>query len=80
MTGSNDDEPSLNKIHKDAEGQYARGLKQSDNSGVASAKPTVITGSEDATVNKNPPASKSPKKDWDLNYDARETNEGDFRG
>ena len=40
-----------------------------DNDGVASAKPTVITGSEDATVNKWPPGKKNPPKDWDVNYD-----------
>jgi hypothetical protein len=27
-----------------------------------------------------PPGVKKPEKDWDFNYDERDTNEGDFRG
>ena len=72
-------EKDIDKIHADAKPQFAPGKKTSDN-GVASAKPTVITGSEDATVNKLPPGKKKPEKDWDVNYDERDTNEGDFRG
>lgn len=70
----------LDKIHRDAQPQFAPGKKTSDNNGVASAKPTVITKSDDATANKLPPGTKKPEKDWDLNYDERETNEGEFRG
>ncbi len=55
-------------IRDDAEPQFVRTKKGADNDGVASAKPTVITGSEDATVNKKPETGK-PGKDWDLNYD-----------
>ncbi|KQM32120.1 hypothetical protein ASF03_15330 [Rhizobium sp. Leaf68] len=73
-------EKDIDKIHADAEPQFAPGKKASDNNGVASAKPTVITGSDDATVNKLPPGKKKPEKDWDVNYDERDTNEGDFRG
>lgn len=36
--------------------------------GVASAKPTVITGSEDATANRRPPGKKR-QKDWDVGFD-----------
>jgi hypothetical protein len=36
--------------------------------GVASAKPTVITGSEDATENRTPP-SKKAQRDWDVGFD-----------
>jgi hypothetical protein len=54
-------------------------LKKSRNSGVASAKPKVITGSDDATVNKRPPGKKDPEKDWDLNYDPADVNEGKYR-
>jgi hypothetical protein len=36
--------------------------------GVASAKPTVITGSEDATANRTPPGKKR-QKDWDVGFD-----------
>ena len=46
---------------------------------MASAKPTVITGSEDATVNKHPPGKKKPEKDWDINYDPADMNEGRMR-
>lgn len=80
MTTSEDDKGSLEDIHDDAKGQFARGLKRSDNNGVDSAKPRVITGSDDATAHKNPPGTTLEKKEWDLNYDERETNEGDFRG
>ncbi len=74
------DKSDLDKIHGDAKAQFAPGKKTSDNNGVASAKPTVITGSDDATAHKLPPNAKGPKKDWDLNYDERDMNEGDFRG
>ncbi|WP_163877340.1 hypothetical protein [Rhizobium laguerreae] len=47
--------------------------------GVASAKPTVTTGSEDARVNKNPPGKKKPQKDWDINYDPADRNESRMR-
>lgn len=66
-------------VEKDAAGQYRKGITSSDNNGVVSAKPRVITGSDDATVNKTPPGKK-PQKDWDLNYDPADMNEGDFRG
>lgn len=52
----------------DAKGQYAPSQADRKANGVVSAKPTVITGSEDATVNRDPPGKKS-KKDFDLNYD-----------
>lgn len=63
----------------DAKGQYAPSQADRKASGVASAKPTVITGSEDATVHRDPPGTKS-KKDFDLNYDPADMNEGEFRG
>lgn len=61
------------RIHKDAEGQFAGTQHGGDNDGVVSAKPTVITGSEDATVHKWPPGKKNPPKDWDANFDIRDT-------
>ena len=70
---------SLETIHNDAQGQYANPMKHSDNNGVASAKPRVLTGSDDATVHTGPGGRKRGK-DWDLNYDERDMNEGDFRG
>jgi hypothetical protein len=63
----------------DAKGQYAPSQADRKASGVHSAKPTVITGSEDATVHRDPPGKKAGK-DWDVNYDLAEMNEGKFRG
>jgi hypothetical protein len=58
----------------DAKGQYAPSQADRKATGVHSAKPTVITGSEDATVHRDPPGKKS-EKDFDLNYDPAEPNE-----
>jgi hypothetical protein len=69
MTSARDDKGSVEHIHEDAKGQYASGLKHSDNNGVSSAKPRVITGSDDATTHKNPPGKAPIKKEWDVNYD-----------
>jgi hypothetical protein len=63
----------------DAKGQYAPSQADRKASGVHSAKPTVITGSEDATVHRDPPGKKAGK-DWNVNYDPSEMNEGSFRG
>jgi len=70
----------LDTVHSDAEGQYARGLDKSDNNGVASAKPRVLTGSDDATIHKGPGKKPTTDKDWDINYDIKDMNEGQFRG
>lgn len=55
-----DVEPS--KVKGDAKGQFAPGHADRKASGVASAKPTVITGSEDATAHKLPPGRDSLKQ------------------
>lgn len=55
-------------IRKDAQGQFVRTREGADNDGVISAKPTVINGSEDATVHKKPDGA-PPGKDWDIHYD-----------
>lgn len=68
MTEDRRDE-DLDRVHKDAEGQFAGTQAGGKNDGVASAKPTVVNGSEDATVNKWPPGKKDPPKDWDANFD-----------
>jgi hypothetical protein len=47
-------------IKKDAQGQFAKGLKESDNNGVASARPRVITGVDDATTGRIPGSTKRP--------------------
>ncbi len=41
----------------DAKGQYAPSQADRKADGVHSAKPTVVTGSEDATVHNKPPKS-----------------------
>jgi hypothetical protein len=48
-------------VEGDAKGQFANVKAGGDSSGVASAKPTVITGSEDATAHKTPPGQKAPE-------------------
>jgi hypothetical protein len=50
------------------------------NNGVTSAKPHVITHSDDATVNNKTQGQIKDTKDWDINYDERDMNEGEFRG
>lgn len=60
------------EIRKDAAGQFAPSQGDRKASGVASAKPTVITGQEDATAAKNPGQKKGPG-DWDINFDERDT-------
>ncbi len=67
-------------VESDAKGQFERNRGPNSNNGVASAKPRDITGSDDATVHKRPPGSEKGQKDWDINYDERDMNEGDFRG
>lgn len=42
----------------DAKGQFAKSQADRKSSGVHSAKPTVVTGSEDATAHRNPPGKK----------------------
>jgi hypothetical protein len=74
------DKTPLETVQADARGQYARGLKHSDNNGVASAKPRVITGSDDATLNRPPPGQKTSGKDWDVNSDDRDIQDEEFRG
>lgn len=69
----------MSNPEKDAKGQYAPSQADRKANGVVSAKPTVITGSEDATVHRDPPAKKAGK-DFDLNYDPADSNEGEFRG
>lgn len=52
-------------------GPFAPSQADRKASGVASAKPTVITGSEDATVNRNPPSIKK-ENDWDVGFDEQQ--------
>ncbi len=59
------------KPQADAKGQYAPSQADRHATGVHSAKPTVVTGSEDATVHRTPPGQKE-EKDFDPNYDPTE--------
>ncbi|TAZ66859.1 hypothetical protein ELH72_37025 [Rhizobium ruizarguesonis] len=68
----------MTEVEKDAKGQFAKSVADRKASGVHSAKPTVITGSEDATEHKTLPGKK-PVKEWDLNYDPGDMNEGRMR-
>lgn len=53
---------------RERNGAFAPSQADRKADGVASAKPIVITGSEDATVNRTPPGKK-PQKDWDVGFD-----------
>ncbi|MBB4008647.1 hypothetical protein [Allorhizobium taibaishanense] len=49
------------EVEKDAKGQFAKTQSGGDNDGVVSAKPQVITGSQDATIHNIPPQHKPTK-------------------
>jgi len=76
--GENNQDPERNspsdalKVREDAKGQYAKSAADRNSTGVASAKPTVVTGSEDVTGHRTPPGTKGPDKDWDVNFDETE--------
>ncbi|WP_082478537.1 hypothetical protein [Rhizobium sp. Leaf453] len=55
---------------------YAKGLEHSDNNCVASAKPRVITGSDDATANKESPGEKPIGKDGRWRHSSRHDRRG----
>lgn len=67
------DVSSKSTIEQDAKGQFVGTQHGGKSDGVVSAKPTVVTGSEDATVNKWAPGKKDPPDDWDANYDIRDS-------
>lgn len=71
---------SKSNVEADAKGQFAQSQADPKASGVASAKPTVITGSEDGTAHKIPPGQKGPDKEIPVHHDPSEMNEGSFRG
>jgi len=60
------------KTKEDAKGQFAESRADGKSTGVASSKPTVVTGSEDVTGHRTPPGAKGPEKDWDVNFDETE--------
>lgn len=56
-------------IEADAVPQFAVSQAGRDNDGVSSAKPRVITGSDDATVHRTPPGTEAPASDWSAGFD-----------
>jgi hypothetical protein len=64
-----DKRPSAAK--QDARGQFAPSQADRHADGVVSAKPTVITGSQDATAHRTPPGRKRGK-DWEAGFDERQ--------
>lgn len=56
---------------RDSAGQFAASQADRSADGVASAKPTVVTGSEDATVRRDP-LGKKRQNDWDVGFDDRQ--------
>lgn len=67
---------SKERIHKDAKGQFAPAQSGGENDGVISAKPRVITGTDDATVHKSPPGAENPPADGGVRSDEREKPDG----
>lgn len=56
-------------IEADAVPQFTVSQAGRSNDGVASAKPRVITGSDDATVHRTPPGMEAPARDWSVGFD-----------
>lgn len=56
---------------RDAAGQFAPSHADRSADGVASAKPTVVTGSGDATAHRDPPGKKR-QKDWNVGFHDRQ--------
>ncbi len=56
-------------IRADAVPQFAVSEAGRGNDGVSSAKPRVITGSDDATAHRTPPGMATPARDWSVGFD-----------
>ncbi|MBU4530911.1 MAG: hypothetical protein KUA37_14130 [Desulfomicrobium sp.] len=74
MSDDHKDASDTKEIRKDAKGQFARSEKGSTNNGVISAKPRVITGSDDATSH-----TKS-RDNQNTQTDEREAGDSEFHG
>jgi len=76
--GENNRDPERNrpsdalKTKSDAKGQFAPSQADRMSSGVASSKPTVVTGSEDMSDHRQPPGQDKPEKDWHVGFDEAE--------
>lgn len=56
-------------IHADAVPQFEVSQAGRSNDGMSSAKPRVITGSDDATAHRTPPGREGPARDWSVGFD-----------
>lgn len=56
-------------IHADAVPQFKVSQAGRTNDGVSSAKPRVITGSDDATIHRTPPDVDRSSQDWSVGFD-----------
>lgn len=56
-------------VEADAVPQFAVSQAGGTNDGVVSAKPRVITGSDDATAHRTPPGTRGPDADWSAGFD-----------
>jgi hypothetical protein len=56
-------------VHADAVPQFKVSHAGRTNDGVSSAKPRVITGSDDATIHRTPPGVETPSQDWSVGFD-----------
>ena len=56
-------------IETDAVPQFAVSQAGRSNDGIVSAKPRVITGSDDATIHRTPPGMETPARDWSVGFD-----------
>lgn len=56
-------------IHADAVPQFTVSQAGRNNDGVSSAKPRVITGSDDATLHRTPPGMEASGRDWSVGFD-----------
>ena len=60
----------------DAKGAFTRPTIGRDNNGVSSAKPRVLTGSDDGTIHSGPDGKTRNGKDFDMNYKERDASDG----
>lgn len=56
-------------VEADATPQFVVSQAGRDNDGISSAKPRVITGSDDATIHRAPPGMAEPVGDWSAGFD-----------
>lgn len=56
-------------IHADAVPQFTVSQAGRTNDGISSAKPRVITGSDDATAHRTPPGMEASGRNWSVGFD-----------